>query len=248
MEFFDADVLIGRSIDQDEAAAATADDLLAELDRCGIARSLVTNQNIALSNPDWGNDDLRRDVVDQPRLRGVFGTWLIQDRDNLAPAEAVDALITNDNAAGIQLWPALSFAEFEPWQCPELFAAMTDRQLPLFMHMDQANWNGVHAVLTAFPSLPVVLQRVSYGDVRKALAMMRLCPTLHLCTSPPFVGGSVLEQFDRFVGCERLLFGSGLFKFDVTPAVAQVTYAQLSDEKKALIAGGNLTRLLEAIR
>ena len=66
--------------------------------------------------------------------------------------------------------------------------------------------------------------------------------------SPGFVGGSVLEQFDRYVGVDRILFGSGLFKYDQIPAAAQITYSTLSDDKKALIAGGNLSRLLEAIR
>jgi predicted TIM-barrel fold metal-dependent hydrolase len=208
----------------------------------------VTNQHIALSNVDWGNDDLRRDVKNQPRLRGVYGTWVVRDRDDIAPAEAIDALIANDNAAGVQFWPAATLTEFAPWQCPKLFEAMADRRLPVFMHSDQTNWNAVYAVLTAYPTLPLVLQRVSYGDVRKALAMMRQCPNLYLCTSPPFVGGSVLEQFDRYVGAERLLFGSGYPKFDILPAVAQVAYTELSNEKKALIAGGNLNRLLEAVQ
>lgn len=247
MEFFDADVIVGREIDKDEETAATVDDLVAEMNRCGIARSLVTSHKIALSNPDWGNDDLAKDIAPHPRLRGVFGTWMIRERDTPPMDEAVDRLV-KIKAAGVQLWPTLSFAEFTVWQCPELFAALSDRRLPLFMHSDQTSWSNVHDVLKAFPRLVLVLQRVTYSDVRKAQAIMKLCPNLHVCTSPPFVGGAVLEQFDRFVGCDRLLFGSGLFKFDVMPAVAQITYSSLNDAKKQQIAGGNLQRLLEAIR
>ncbi|MCE9591458.1 MAG: amidohydrolase [Planctomycetes bacterium] len=247
MEFFDADTIIGRAIDQEDADAPTVDDLIAEMDRSLIARSLVTNQKIALSNPDWGNEDLARDITPHARLRGVFGTWLLQDRDNPPPDQAIDRLIKM-NAAGVQLWPGMSFAEFTPWQCPDLLAALSDRQLPLFLHSDQASWTNVHDVLKAFPKLVLVLQRVTYGDFRKAFALMKICPNLHLCTSPPFVGGSVLDQLDRFLGCDRLLFGSGLFRFDVSPAAAQVAYSGLSDAKKAQIAGGNLLRLLGAIR
>jgi hypothetical protein len=247
MQFFDADAIIGRLIDQNEEETPTADDLIAEMDRTGIARSLVTNHKIAFSNPEWGNEELRRDVTANPRLRGVFGTWVIQDRNNPPPAEAVGALI-KQGAAGVQLWPAMCGFDFAPWQCPDLFAALSERRLPLFLHADQTNANAIHAVLQAFPRLVLILQRVPYGDALRMLTLMRACPSLHICTSPHFVGGSVLEQFDHFIGSERLVFGSGLFKFDAPPAVAQITYSTLSDAKKAAIAGGNLARLLEAIR
>jgi len=247
MDFFDADAIIGRAIDQDEATAPTIDDLVAEMDRTGIQRSLVTNQSILFSTPDWGNDRLLRDVAGKPRLRPVCGTWIMQERGDVTVTQHIDQLIRH-GAAGVQLWPSASMFEFAPWQAPEFFAVMSERRLPIFMHVDQTNWNAVHAVLTAFPKLVLVLQRVVYSDSRKALALMKACPGLHICTSPGFVGGSVLEQFDRFVGCDRLIFGTGLFKFDATPAVAQISYSTLSDDKKARIASGNLVRLLEAIR
>lgn len=247
MEFFDADVIIGRQIDQDEAAAPTVDDLIAEMDRSFVARSLVTNYKIALSNPDWGNEDLARDIAPHARLRGVFGTWIVEERDNPPVDVAVDQMITM-KAAGVQFWPTLSFTEFTAWQCPELFSVLSERRLPVFLHHDQTNWSCIYDVLRTFPSLTLVLQRVGYMDIRKALPLMKLCPNLHLCTSPPFVGGSVIELVDRVVGSERLLFGTGLFKYDASPAMAQVAYSGLSDAKKTQIAGGNLTRILEAIR
>lgn len=247
MEFFDADVVIGRLIDQEEEAAPTAADLIAEMDRTGVARSLVTSHKIALSTPDWGNDDLAAQIAGKPRLRGVFGTWIMVDRGNPPMDEAVDALIRR-GAAGVQLWPTMCGFDFAPWQCPDLFAALADRRLPLFMHADQCNASALDAVLRAFPRLIVVAQRVIYGDALRYLALMRTHPGLHLCTSPGFVGGGAIEQFDRYVGCDRILFGSGLFKYDQPPAVAQVAYAQLPDHKKSLIASGNIDRLLAQVR
>lgn len=248
MEFYDSDILIGRAIDQDEDAAPTAADALAELDRHGIANALVTNTKILLSNVDWGNDELFKDTQNQPRLRPIFGTWGIVDRASHDSIEAsVDKAIKR-RGAGIQLWTRETALAFASWQFPELLAALSDRQLPIFMHADQSDWNGVNEILTRYPRLKLVLQRVIYGDSRKLMALMKIHPGLHLSASPGFVGGSVFEQFDRYVGVDRILFGSGLFKYDQIPAVAQVTYCTLSDEKKSLIASGNLKRLLEAIR
>lgn len=247
MEFFDADAIIGRLLDEEEETAPTVDDLVAEMDRNGIARSLVTNTRIVLSNPDWGNETLARDIAGKPRLRGVFGTWPMEDRGNLAPDVAIDRLIKL-GAAGVQLWPAKMNFDLVPWQPPALLGALSDRRLPAFIHADQTNYRDLYATLTAFPKLVLVLQRVPYGDALRMLALMRACPNAILCTSPHFVGGSIYEQFDRYIGSHRLLFGSGLFKYDALPAIAQLTYSSLSDDKKSAIADGNLVRLLEGIR
>ena len=65
---------------------------------------------------------------------------------------------------------------------------------------------------------------------------------------PRFVGGRVIEQFASYVGHERLLFASGLLTYDVLPAMAQITYADITDSQKADIAAGNLQRLLAEVQ
>ncbi|MCX5659013.1 MAG: amidohydrolase family protein [Planctomycetota bacterium] len=247
MEFFDADVIIGRTIDQEEDEAPTVADLLREMDLARVGKALVTNHKIALSTPEWGNEDLLRDLAASPRLRPIMGVYVVNERDDTPAAKRVDDLV-KQGAAGVQLWPQACGFDFAAWQCPDLFNAMADRGLPLFMHADQTNYGNLHAVLQAFPRLKVVLQRVLYGDTRRVLAVMRSCPNLHICTSPGNVGGSVIEQLDRYFGSERTIFGSGLFKYDAAPAVAQVAYTQLPEPKRALIASGNLNRLMEGIR
>ncbi len=248
MEFYDADVLIGRAIDQDEDAAPTVTDVASELDRNGVARALVTTTKILHSHVDWGNEELVESLKGQARIKPILGTWGITDRPAAGDMAASVDKAVKLGAGGFQLWTKECYVVFASWQFPELFPAMAERNLPLFMHIDQGDFNGVHDVMTAYPKLKLVLQRVIYSDSRKVLALMKQHPGLHVCTSPGFVGGSVLEQFDRYVGADRLVFGSGLFKYDQLPAVAQISYSTLPDEKKAMIAGGNLTRLMEAIR
>ena len=247
MDFFDADILIGRAIDQDEDAAPTIQDVLAELDRTGVSQALVTTTRIIHSNVDWGNDELFQLVKNHPRLRPLYGTWGVVDRPGDDMPSSVDKAIKR-GAAGLQLWIREFALAFAPWQFPELLEAASERRLPLFLHADQAEFAGIHDVLTHYPGLRLVLQRVSYGETRKIIALMKAHPGLHLCISPGFVGGSVLEQFEKYLGVDRLLFGSGLFKFDQAPTVAQVTYSTLSDAKKEAIASKNLLRLLGEIQ
>ena len=253
IEFFDADVLIGRLIDQDLAEAPTMADVAAELARTGAARAaLVTNTRIYLSNPAWGNDDLAADL-DATRdeagveLRGIFGLDTVEERPGTAPDEQIERVMAH-HAAGVQFWPAHCAYEFASWKCARMFDLLSQRRLPIFMHADQASYAQLHEVMQRFDRLTIILQRVPYAATRPIMGLMRACPGLRLCTSPHFVGNQVIEQFAHYLGHERLIFGSGLFTYDQLPAVAQVMYARLDEDHKSAIAGGNLRRLLEAIQ
>jgi hypothetical protein len=248
MEFFDADVLIGRAIDQDEDAAPTVADVVSELDRTGVARALVTSTKMLHSHVDWGNEELLASLKGQTRVKAILGTWGMKDRPQADEMPASVDKAVKAGAGGIQLWTKECGLEFASWQLADLLPEMAERSLPLFMHIDQSDFNRVHEVMSVYPKLMLVLQRVVYSDSRKLMALMKLHRGLHVCTSPGFVGGSVLEQFDRYVGVERVVFGSGLFRYDQLPAVAQISYCTLDEKKKAMIAGGNLSRLMEGIR
>jgi predicted TIM-barrel fold metal-dependent hydrolase len=50
------------------------------------------------------------------------------------------------------------------------------------------------------------------------------------------------------VGAERLLFGTGFPSSDMMPAITMLTYAEISDSDRRLIASGNLDRLIGGIR
>jgi predicted TIM-barrel fold metal-dependent hydrolase len=54
-----------------------------------------------------------------------------------------------------------------------------------------------------------------------------------------------IEEIAQRFGARRLLFGSGLPVFEPGSAVAMVTYAELPQDQKQMIAGGNLESLLE---
>jgi predicted TIM-barrel fold metal-dependent hydrolase len=248
MEFYDADVLIGRDIAEEEADATGVTDVLAEMTDFGVHEALITNRKIYLSNPELGNSDLAQDVATDTRLRGVFGIYVIKERDSMPePRQAVADLIAT-GAAGVQLWPKKEAWDFAPWQCRDLFAALADYRLPAFIHADQVSFGNLHSVLSAWPDLRLIVQRTSHGDTRRWLALMQACPELYLAMSPRFVGGRVVEQFASYIGHERLLFASGLFTYDMLPAMAQITYADISDNQKADIAAGNLQRLLAEVQ
>ena len=54
-----------------------------------------------------------------------------------------------------------------------------------------------------------------------------------------------IEEICRRFGAHRLLFGTGLPFTEAGPSIAQITYADVSDDDKRRIAGDNLRELLE---
>ena len=53
-----------------------------------------------------------------------------------------------------------------------------------------------------------------------------------------------LEQVVELVGADRVLFGSQAPYWDPSLPIGMLNYAELSTEKKKLVAGDNLRRLL----
>jgi uncharacterized protein len=108
----------------------------------------------------------------------------------------------------------------------------------------------VYEIAKAFPKLPIVIetqvQKILY-HTRPLFALMRDCRNVLLETSN-FVGAGFMEYAVRGFGAERLLFGSFLPVNDPLVAMGMVLDAGIPEEQKALIAGGNLRRLISEVQ
>jgi hypothetical protein len=95
--------------------------------------------------------------------------------------------------------------------------------------------------------LPLILSGVTYWDLADVLAMMEAHPRVCLDTSLLNSPGAIELICERF-GAERVLFGSGALLNEMAPALETVRQAQVSEAQRALILGGNATRLFGVSR
>jgi len=90
---------------------------------------------------------------------------------------------------------------------------------------------------------PIIVESFRYSALAEALVVMQEVPNVfietHLINSPNWV-----ELLKDGVGVERIIFGSNAPLSYISAATAQIEYAQVSTEDKALIFGGNLKRIL----
>lgn len=254
LRMFDSCVTLGRTA-QADIQSLTPDNILAMLDRYGIAEVLVHDFHARTVYPRAdGNRRLLDTIRGMPRLHPV---WVIEPPAQPG-ADAARALVAGMLAAGVRAarFP-LHRVPLLPWLWRDLCAALEERRVPCFLDFggdstlgslrdDQAD--ALRSLALAHPNLPLVLSHVMGGlGVHYAVVpLIRRVPNVYLDIA------GILEYWRTVayeVGAERVLFATGAPFTDPGILVSNVQYdPRLTLVQKQLIAGGNLRRLLENVR
>lgn len=251
-EWFDAECMLGRSRVHQPGAPSTALELVAELRRLGIDRALVYHADAVGYDPAVGNRRLSEEVADHPEL---VPCWVVLPHDTgevPRPGEVV-AQMRARGVCAARIFPAEFRIAFRRWSLQPLLQALVRQRIPLWVDFGHQGWSetaidfeGLHEVCAAFPALPVVLVRPHIGSDRQLYPLMRQHGNLYVETSYYTVHRGI-ERLCATFGPERVLFGTGLPRRAPGPALTALTYSMIDmidDEARALVAGGNLRRLL----
>ena len=98
-------------------------------------------------------------------------------------------------------------------------------------------------VCTRHPDLPVLLTDISWANTRFLYPVMDECPNIHVEFST-FQANYAIERLGDRYGFERLLFGTNALSKSPGAAKSFIDYADIDDEARRKVAGGNLARLL----
>ncbi|MGD9498521.1 MAG: amidohydrolase family protein, partial [Armatimonadota bacterium] len=79
------------------------------------------------------------------------------------------------------------------------------------------------------------------GDWEWTIQALRAAPTAFLDSSGSVVDEGMIEMAVQVLGAERLLFGCDM---SMTAGVGKIRGAQISDEQRRAILGGNMERIL----
>ena len=241
MDYFDCNAQIGRYGVKHPEAFTSADELVREMEYCGISEALAYHSMAKEYAPSVGNEMLLKEVEGKP----IHPCWVVMPH-NTREMPAPDELLREMNRHGIKAvraFPAAQSFRLSDWCAGPLLDMLEAKRIPLFLDMDQTNWEDVAGILKAHPSLNLVLLRTSYRCDRMLYPLFEEYEGLAIETATYQVTHGIEEVCRRF-GAERLLFGTGLPFTEAGPSIAQITYADIADHDKQAIAGGNLRRLL----
>jgi predicted TIM-barrel fold metal-dependent hydrolase len=247
--FYDCNAAIGRWKHPPLGGYETATELLAIQDYLAVDRAIVYHAQAHELHPVVGNALLMEELAGHGRL---LPSWVIFPHftgEMPEPRKMVGEML-EQGVRVARLMPGLGGHRFslEPWCAGPLLEELAAHRLPvlidfMFFRRDDPDWRLLYDLCQHYRALPIIMTGWSGLASRSFYPLCQACPNLYLDTSR-YALYRGLEAFCREVGARQLLYGSGLPHRAPGAALTTVTHAFISDEEKALIASGNLERLL----
>lgn len=242
LSFFDCNAQIGRYGVKHPEAFTTADALAEEMAYIGISEALVFHSMAKEYAPKVGNQMLLDDIRGRDAMHPC---WVVMPHhtDEMPRPDDLLAQMKQAGIRALRAFPVLHQWRLTDWCAGDLLDMLEANRIPFFLDMDQTNWDNVADILKAHPTLNLCLLRTSYRCDRMMYPLMERYENLRIETAT-YAVPSGIEEVSRRFGARRLIYGTGLPVTEAGPSIAQITYAEISDADKRLIAGDNLRALL----
>jgi predicted TIM-barrel fold metal-dependent hydrolase len=250
--YIDCFASFGKRGPKDKEAAWSKETLLEEMEHCGIHGALVYHSLAREYDPMFGNRMLMNEIKDSPRL---FPCWVLlpHHTGEVPPGKKLIKKMLENGVRAAKMYPRVHHYALNEDTCGELFSALEDAEIPLFIEGGQVyggeqfiqlTFEELDAVCTRHKKLKVVLQGMKWESTRLIYPLMRKHKHLHVEFSN-YQLEHAYEIFVQWFGAERILFSTGALEKSPGAAKAYLDYAQISLEDKKKIGGRNLARLLK---
>lgn len=252
MEFFDCNCWYGVPKSPPTAPAESVDVLLQEMVRAGIARALVRNAAIFEQSPVVGNPKTVADCAEHDKLEPAWGILPPHTRE-LGDVDDLLAAMRRDGVRALWAYPDKHRYLLSATTMGGLLEEMVARGIPLFLRRNEMSgkletYELAERLLLEFPRLKlIIVAHGSWGEDRLFRPLMERFPHFAVDTSRYELDGGIEEICDIY-GPGRLLFGTNFPEAPMGGAMLTLLQANISDEDRALIAGGNLRNILEEVR
>ena len=219
--------------------------ILRAMDKVGIDVASLFN----IFHPDGttGNDITARFVAAHPdRFVGfAYVSPMLAEGMVAELTRAIDVL----GLVAIKLYPPYTQWDLhEPIWHP-IYEFADDRGLAIIFHTgtDPHSHPSLLAECAAqFPNANFISGHAGNVDEprRAAIKVAQTYPNVYLETCSTFRTPGVIEQLVNEAGADRVLFGSDITLMDPRPQLGKIITADISEEAKRLVCGGNAARLL----
>jgi hypothetical protein len=246
IEILDGCLIYGRPAAPAGRPYLSPGELLAEMDRLGIAECWCTDWRALESSPALGNRLLGEELAGHARLHPV---WVVLP-PGTGETSAPEKLLAEMASAGVHLVraePERHGYPPEEWCAGRLWTALEKARVPALLDVAD-RWDRLDALLSAHPRLPVILTSLSYRADRALYPLLDKHANLHVETSG-YLANEGLREMARHFGAGRLVFGTDSPRLGPEAALGTLRFSGLAEEDMAAVAGGNLRRLLaEAVK
>jgi predicted TIM-barrel fold metal-dependent hydrolase len=246
LSFFDCNCMIGKRADRREGEPWSLESLLAEMDACGISEALVTHALSRDYDPAAGNQEISRLVAGSRVLHGCWAILPPSSREIPAPDAFLREMLAKDVVAAIAYPHSHNFS-LSGWSVGPLLSALEHFRIPLAVPFGQADWEEIERLCGEHTSLPVIVTGLNYRQLRFLLPLWERYRNLFVDLSWFSIHDGLAYLAERGV-LRQVLFGTNYPLYEPGAAVTMVTYANLQDEERRMVAGGTLREIIRGIR
>ncbi|MBQ2741288.1 MAG: amidohydrolase family protein [Oscillospiraceae bacterium] len=239
--YFDSNVCIGKRGYKNRREIWKSEDVLSSMDRTGISAALVYSGWARDYAPIYGNERLAEELQKHHRFYGCYTIAPGYTGSFLMPYEFIEDMRRKKMIA-VTMFPALHCFSPSEDVMGEYYNELEKNKIPLLVEKAQISWGELSVLLANHPALNIVLLGTSWTDFNNLAAYMKRYSNLYADLSTMQANYGV-EVIAKEIGADRVCFGSGLPKMNPGAARAFIDYAQISEEEKKLMSGGNLARL-----
>ena len=252
--FFDSLCTVGRHLKLQAGGLHTAEQLLEDMDRCGVAEALVLDSLSRENHPVEGNPRILDVCAAHPRLNPAWAAIPHAPSDEQPRGEALVESMRQSDVRALFVFARQYRVPLADWAVDDFFAPLAAARVPVFLNYnevgpvaqgwDQTDWPELVNFCRRHPQLPVIWTEWRIRRQNRALyRALDACPNLHIEISGCWLHHHI-EYVTRTFGAHRLIFGSNWPRYGQEATLTTLTCADIDDGNKRRIAGDNLRELL----
>lgn len=224
--------------------------MVEEMDRLGIRQGWLSAHAAISADVSRGNDEAAEAVRAYP---GRFVGYVVVDPnypDEVRPE--LERRMAQPEFRMIKIHPSLAQYPIDGPAYEPVWAVARERNCPVLTHA----WTGcaycgpgpVRRVLERHPEVRLLFGHALFPATFEEAAELALAfPNLWLDITSSNQCYGMIEHAVKTVGAHRILFGSDMPFIGAAGALGRILHAQIRDEDKGMILGGNAKRLLEGV-
>jgi hypothetical protein len=229
----------------------TPEKLVKTADRLRIEKMCVSSLKALTYDFYEGNQDV---VEAMKRYSGrILGYAVVNPRFGAEAVEEVRKRLSMDGMVGVKLYGPTHLCPSSDESLFPIVEEATRLKAPLLIHPYHATdpSGGVDEIVklaTAFPEAQIIMPHMGAtltegGDWITALHKIRRHENVLADTCTSTVDAGMIEKAVEVLGPERVLFGTDAGYLDPPAQLAKVMSAELSENERHMILGGNAARI-----
>jgi len=229
---------------------STSEEMIWMMDRCGIDKTIVSPTPALCADLVYGND-VMLDTVKRHRGR-IYGAVTVNGNYPEISVDELNRCFEADrDVVLVKLHPILNGCRMDDKRMKGVYEFASERKLFILVHtwLDQdayGNQDLFASVAKDYPDINWLMGHSGgpFGSHR-AVEIAQELPNVFLDLTMSLVPARQIEFFIGEVGAERVIFGTDNPFIDPRPQIGRLCLADITQEERALIMGGNARRYIE---